>query len=295
MRMRFDKTKLQERTRKTTPVTYRKTYVPSKGQESNFEEDKRFEEESTRFLIRSHILMELGTKTIIEDIERQKQGVDLICDIPFDDGTVKESQNVDIKAIASTIPTFCFEVAGNTNSGQVGWLLNPELLTDYYLVVYHDIIGGTNYSANKEILTVDNVNYTKALLINKEKLQQLVLDYFMFDSIKDAQDVVDRIKFLNQGETKLATYAYDGASITPLDKTSNKRDLKMWFSASNHLKERPINVVIRQDLLESMSEKIFVLDKNGQALCPKRSLQEEFEIEKLLCEIGKQSDKKFAA
>lgn len=292
--MRFDKTKLQERTRKTAPVTYAGTYNPSEH-ESNFKEDKRFEEESTRFLIRSHILMELGTKTIIEDIERQKQGVDLICDIPFDDGTIKESQNVDIKAIASTIPTFCFEVAGNTGSGQVGWLLNSELVTDYYLVVYHDIIGGTNYSANKEILTVDNVNYTKAMLIKKEKLQQLVLDYFMFDSIKDAQNVVDRIKFLNQGETKLTTYAYDGASITPLDKTSNKRDLKMWFSASNHLKERPINVVIRQDLLEAVSEKIFVLDKNGQALCPKRSLQEEFEVEKLLYEIGKQSDKKFAA
>ena len=54
-------------------------------------------------------------------------------------------------------------------------------------------------------------------------------------------------------------------------------------------------MVIRQDLLEAVSEKIFVLDKNGQALCPKRSLQEEFEVEKLLYEIGKQSDKKFAA
>lgn len=292
--MRFDKSKLQERTRKTTPVTYGGTYDPSEP-ESNFKEDKRFEEESTRFLIRSHILMELGTKTIIEDIERQKQGVDLICDIPFDDGTVKESQNVDIKAIASTIPTFCFEVAGNTGSGQVGWLLNSELVTDYYLVVYHDIIGGTNYSANKEILTVDNVNYTKALLINKEKLQQLVLDYFMFDCLKDAQDVVKRIKFLNQDETKMTTYSYDGVRITQLNNASDKKNLKMWFSASNHLKERPINVVIRQQLLESISDKIFVLDKNGQALCPKRSLQEEFEVEKLLYEIGKQSDKKFAA
>lgn len=292
--MRFNKTKLLQNGTATS-VPYGGPYSPSKGPKSNFEEDKRFEEESTRFLIRSHILMELGTKTIIEDIERQKQGVDLICDIPFDDGTVKESQNVDIKAIASTIPTFCFEVAGNTGSGQVGWLLNSELLTDYYLVVYHDIIGGTNYSANKKILTVDNVNYTKAMLINKEKLQQLVFDYFMFDSTKDVQNVVDRIKFLSQGETKQTTYAYDGASITLLDKTSNKKDLKMWFSSSNHLKERPINVVIRQDLLESISDKIFVLDENGRALCPKRSLQEEFEVEKLLYEIGKQSDKKFAA
>ena len=260
--MRFDKTKLQERTRTATPVPYGGTYNPSEP-ESNFKEDKRFEEESTRFLIRSHILMELGTKTIIEDIERQKQGVDLICDIPFDDGTIKESQNVDIKAIASTIPTFCFEVAGNTGSGQVGWLLNSELVTDYYLVVYHDIIGGTNYSANKEILTVDNVNYTKALLINKEKLQQLVLDYFMFDSLKDAQDVVKRIKFLNQDETKMTTYSYDGVRITQLNNASGKKNLKMWFSASNHLKERPINVVIRQQLLESISDKIFVLDENG--------------------------------
>ena len=294
MRMRFDKTKLQERTRTATPVPYRGTYNSSEP-ESNFNGDKRFEEESTRFLIRSHILMELGTKTIIEDKERQLQGVDLICDIPFDDGTVKESQNVDIKAIASTIPTFCFEVAGNTGSGQVGWLLNSELVTDYYLVVYHDIIGGTNYSANKEILTVDNVNYTKVMLINKEKLQQLVLDYFMFDCLKDAQDIVKRIEFLNQDETKMTTYSYDGVRITQLKNASDKKDLKMWFSASNHLKERPINVVIRQQLLESISDKIFVLDKNGRALCPKRSLQEEFEVEKLLYEIGKQSDKKFAA
>lgn len=291
--MRFDKTKLLQKGT-AAPVPYRGTYNPSES-ESNFKEDKRFEEESTRFLIRSHILMELGTKTIIEDIERQKQGVDLICDIPFDDETVKESQNVDIKAIASTIPTFCFEVAGNTGSGQIGWLLNSELVTDYYLVVYHDIIGGTNYSANKEILTVDNVNYTKALLINKEKLQQLVLDYFMFDCLKDAQDVVKRIKFLNQDETKMTTYSYDGVRITQLNNASDKKDLKMWFSASNHLKERPINVVIRQQLLESISDKIFVLDENGRALCPKRSLQEEFEVEKLLYEIGKKSDKKFAA
>lgn len=291
--MRFDKTKLLQKGT-AAPVSYRGTYNPSEP-ESNFKEDKRFEEESTRFLIRSHILMELGTKTIIEDIERQKQGVDLICDIPFDDGTIKESQNVDIKAIASTIPTFCFEVAGNTGSGQVGWLLNSELVTDYYLVVYHDIIGGTNYSANKEILTVDNVNYTKAMLINKEKLQQLVLDYFMFDSLKDAQEVVKRIKFLNQDETKMTTYSYDGVRITQLNNASDKKNLKMWFSASNHLKERPINVVIRQQLLESISDKIFVLDENGKALCHKRGLQEEFEIEKLLYEIGKQSDKKFAA
>ena len=117
----------------------------------------------------------------------------------------------------------------------------------------------------------------------------------MFDCLKDAQDVVKRIKFLNQDETKITTYSYDGVRITQLNNASDKKNLKMWFSASNHLKERPINVVIRQQLLESISDKIFVLDENGRALCPKRSLQEEFEVEKLLYEIGKKSDKKFAA
>lgn len=75
--MRFNKTKLLQNGTATS-VPYGWTYSPSKGPKSNFEEDKRFEEESTRFLIRSHILMELGTKVIIEDKERQLQGVDLI-------------------------------------------------------------------------------------------------------------------------------------------------------------------------------------------------------------------------
>ncbi len=234
---------------------------------SNFVSDKRFEEVSLEYLrTKTKILKELGTKEIVKDRSRQVQGIDIICDIPrtFPKSFFKLKQKkVDIKACAKLIPTFCFEFAGNKTSKNKGWIANSELLTDYYLLVYHEIENGSrSYTVNKARITVDNVIYTKALLIKKAKICKYINEY-----IKDVSYdyIITTIREMSKDKKSIARYQLDenGKIIE-----KRKDDNKIYFSVSKQLGEQPINIILRREELEKLAEHIWEVDKNGNSYLP---------------------------
>lgn len=255
----------------------------SYGTKSNWLNDKKFEEESTLFLIKQGVLFDIGTQEVVTDKDRQVQGMDLLCDIPTKDG-LEMGMAVDVKAIASRLPTFSFEVSGNIHSGQVGWFIKDDLLTDYYLIVYHDIVNGQGYAKNKYLLTLENVNYTKCLLIKKETLQQYVLDYFELDSIDDLKDVVEDIRKMSDGCQNTLYFTHDDMGTSMISK-EDTRNQKTWFTVSGKIYETPINVIIREGVLESLATKVIELDEAGQPLYSKPDLNTEFQKEKLYREF----------
>lgn len=225
--------------------------------------DKKFEETSLEFLrSKSKILKELGTKEIVKDRDRQIKGIDLICDIPksFPKSLFKlKDKNVDVKSIAKLIPTFSFEISGNVSSKQKGWLVNPNLATDYYLIVYHDIEDSTeSYKINKQKMTVDNINYTKAILIKKEKLLKQIRKEF---HEKTFETIIEEIRNASECKRGIQRFVLDNDGKP---RTKERGEInEMWFTVSKQLKEEPVNIIIRRQLLEEIAERVWEVDGNG--------------------------------
>lgn len=234
---------------KTNPYkTYstKPRYVASKWQL-----DKHFEECCMQYLEKqTNIFKDLEVFDIVKDKERQLQGIDII-------GRVHgQVRNIDVKSIASMLPTFCFEISGNVHSGQIGWLLNENVKTDYYLLTYHEIEGAKNdYRRGKEELVAGaKVEYTLALLISKKKIVDLIKTHLHSDNL---YQVIEQIR--NNANN------YQNRKTTVRFKVSNNnvyfgehiKGCLVYPTLSPYLHEQPINVVINRTLLEEAAEKIW--------------------------------------
>lgn len=137
---------------------------------NSFGEDKIFESNVMAFLENAGVLKALHVAEIVTDRERQLKGIDLI----DEDGNY-----IDVKSVASlTLPTFCFELE-NLTSGKYGWFINPEVLTDKYLLTYHKVghpNATGNYAIDKELLTPDNIVRSEFILISKKAVNEIVIE-----------------------------------------------------------------------------------------------------------------------
>ena len=215
--------------------------------QSKFFIDKQFEQESWAYLKESEIFYNDCMKLIAEVKQRefQKMGMDTVCLI---NGEVK---TVDVKAMAGVLPTFSQELK-NITSGNIGWLLNDELKTDYYLFVYHLIEGGTgNYSRDKALLTRENIKYTKAILIEKEKILEIIKESIGLNK-EELRELTQSIEteFKETGETK---FQYKDNHLIPYKKGQER----CYFVVSKYIKEQPINCIVRRDALEENALKVF--------------------------------------
>lgn len=239
------------------------------NKKSMWKVDKSFEESSTEYLDKkTSILKEMGVKEIVKDKSRQKQGIDLICDIPrtFPKSIFKfKERKVDIKSIAKVIPTFSFEISGNVSTGQLGWLINPDLQTDYYLIVYHEIKNGSgSYTTDKQNMTVDNIVYTKALLIKKDKLLKRIHQEFHQEFTQEyLSELIKEIRQLSSKNSDIKRYTInEEGKIKEREGAKNTNNSSsMYFTISNQLKEKPINIIIKRTILEEIAEKIWEVNE----------------------------------
>lgn len=221
---------------------------------SNWKADKKFEETVMKYLeTQTNILQELNSQGYVQDLETQKKGIDFI-------GNYKGKEiKVDVKSIATNdFKTFCFELAGNVHSGQIGWLLNPNIETDYYLLTYHDVLDfGSNYKEAKHHMTIENINETVAYLISKEAIKKTIQKHLKSNNL---QKVVDQIR--NYGPQfknwrKSVRFKVSNNSVYPYDKNDWKGVNYVYPTLSPQLYEQPINVVINRELLEEIAEEIW--------------------------------------
>lgn len=226
---------------------------------SKWKSDKNFEETSINYLDKkTDILKELNCKEFITDKERQVKGIDLICNIPIIHGKKKINipQYVDVKSIAGLIPTFSFEISGNHSTNQIGWLINEDYKTTYYLLVYHTLkksIRTGNYTTDKSLMTVDNIEHTKVLLINKKKIVSYILNTLGVHT-NEFSKMIKSVRKASEEQDSICRYVYVNGKLR---KKREDEKSNIIITCSKQIKEEPINLVINRQSLERIAEKIW--------------------------------------
>ncbi len=97
----------------------------------------------------------------IEDENLQKKGIDVIYTQNGNEFVIDEKAQMDYIYLDKPLSTFALELL-NSSSGKIGWLINDELETKYYMFIWPH--------ANKRPLKSENIEYAYYSLISKEKL-----------------------------------------------------------------------------------------------------------------------------
>ncbi len=220
----------------------------------------------------------------IKDLKTQRAGVDV--ELHFDKKTIRIDEKASLKFCNSMIPTFAFEldsIQNNSNQPIIGWFLNKELLTDYYMLIWPNIKcegkkardkkkesnceGKGNNRKEKdgkcvedkclkkslEDLVEDDFTILEAYLIKKQKLIKAVEKKGW--SKKRLMDEARKFRRENQGIEK-----------------PNPKILNNVFKLclSGFLAERPVNLVINKSFLKKVASRIYLISNDGYAMVEKR-------------------------
>lgn len=191
--------------------------------ESKFYEDKR-KEELFGVWLDAHFYTTLVGKyksiTRNTDAALQKKGVDVIIETKEGE-IVYIDEKATLQYINKRIPTFAFEIK-NTTSGAQGWLFNPEYITDYYLLAWPNAV-------DENIPSAESFTDTEIMSIKRQRVIQLLANHGITEN--KISELIEHYK-------------------SRLSKT-NKFEISPGITLNFNLflAERPINVVIKKDLL----------------------------------------------
>lgn len=167
-----------------------------------------------------------------DSIEAQMDGSDIIISIPS-----LNLQNIVVDEKAQTqyvnrpLPTFSLELSFLSSSNQLveGWLIDMNKRTEYYLFQW---IHRADKDWNIKTHDIRKLEYA---LVSRKK----ILDY-----LESYGYSIDRLKVL---DSEIRSTGSFGAHYKTLDK-------KFYFFFSTQLAEKPINVILRKDVIIKLSE-----------------------------------------
>lgn len=195
---------------------------------SKFFEDKRKEELFGVWLDAHFYSMFVGKYkcvTRITDAVLQKKGVDVIIET-FSGTKIYVDEKATLQYINKKIPTFAFEIK-NTTSGAQGWLYNPDYLTTHYLLAWPNAL-------NESIPNADSFCCTEVMSIKRSRVIDLLCDNGLTES---------KILELIEAYSK---------KVNENNKFDIAKGITLNFNLS--LAEKPINVVIKKDLLSKYAD-----------------------------------------
>ena len=153
------------------------------------------------------------------------------------------------------IPTFAFEIdsiqRGHAEPVQ-GWFVNDNVQTEYYMLIWPNVkcICRDSQWVRKEIgsLRRDDFTIIEAMLIEKS----------------DIRDVLERKGY---GKSRLLEYARQLRAGYEADNTVKEKELddKVKILLSGQLAEKPINLIIRKEMLRDMAKGIYLISADGFA------------------------------
>ena len=220
---------------------------------SNYYSDSDFERNSIEYLKAHNVLEKLGFTDIIhiEDKETQIKGVDVIANLG------EQKVTIDVKSVASMLPTFSQEIA-NCASKRIGWIMNNKLETDYYLYVWHNV-SGIPYSEakNKIALDCECITNSDCVLVKKSVLQDFIFQNFGTVCSEEVGEKFIRVtsKIPNQNSTVYFILNENRKLCWGLEKPSGHG---VYITRSDKIKEQPLNFIIRKSDLEKMGKLIRV-------------------------------------
>ena len=176
----------------------------------------------------------------IYDTKKQKEGIDLL--IYVDSGNVlKIDEKAHLHYINAPKPTFAFEVSYLLDKDKRvmdGWLINTSNQTDYYNLIW---INEARTDCLNRIVAEDFLKVT-ALLIGKEKVVQY---------LSDNGYTLEKIKILAQ---KMRNNKEKIIRLTA--------DSVMYFSNEGPYEEKPINVLINEEVLRKYAAGVYIVTRD---------------------------------
>lgn len=189
----------------------------------------------------------------IVDREVQMKGVD-VC-VETKNGRMLIDEKASIYYSNTMLPTFAFEL-DSIQEGHAapvpGWFVNDALLTEYYMLIWPNVKCRQQDGkwVRKEIGSIvrDDFTIVEAMLIGRA-------------------DIRAELERIGYGAERLLACAqrlrsaHRGASTKQDVQLTD--DLKLSFSAQ--LAERPVNLVIRRELLRRLAKGIYLIAADGYA------------------------------
>jgi len=174
----------------------------------------------------------------VSDVSGQMKGKDVIISIGGLEGMI-----VDEKAqshyINRNLPTFAFELSFLRSGGieTEGWLFDESKDTQYYLLIW--------VTAKKEWgISKDDIKRLECVLLSRERL------------IEELSS-----RGLGKGNAYERAREIRESGVTgPIGRGDNDG---YYFFHTDRLVERPVNVVVRKELLKSIAERAFVVTRDG--------------------------------
>lgn len=191
--------------------------------------------------------------------EQQTKGIDV--QIEYENGDIV---NIDEKAQLHYIDvcrdTFVFEIdfIGQDNELHPGWLYNPDMQTDTYMLLwpkqtkYHERIC----SIHK---TKDKLNEIKQILRQIESEDFESVDCYLIKREKVKQYLEnqgwDEARALEKGKEIRKNKKYQRTEVPETN------SFYFYFSEPFHYREAPINIVMKKNVLEQLAHKRYVITK----------------------------------
>lgn len=206
---------------------------------SLFTADLTAEKEVSKFLDRYFY----GTK-MVKDFHRYTSKDEQLKgkDVKFTFGRFKEII-VDEKSqghyVNKDLPTFAFELQyiGGGNNQKIGWLIDEEKETQYYLLIW--IRANKNRGFKSEDIT-----YLDCILLEREKIKSHLIDQGVdFSNISEICNIIRR----DGKKGKQTNFDYGDS----------------YFYLTKKLVEEPINIVVTKKVLSELSDVHFTLERKG--------------------------------
>lgn len=195
---------------------------------SKFYEDKRKEELFGVWLdnhFYKYMLDKYKNITRNTDVALQKKGVDVIIET-YSKKLIYIDEKATLQYINKRIPTFAFEIS-NTTSGAQGWLYNPDYITDYYLLAWPNAV-------DESIPNAEAFTETEVMSIKRSSVIQLLTDNGLTE-----EHILELVQQY-QGQIDIKNKLEIVSGIT--------------LNFNQSLAERPINVVIKKNLLSKYAD-----------------------------------------
>lgn len=191
--------------------------------------------------------------TRMTDKEAQIKGID-VC-IETEDARMLIDEKAAVYYSNVMIPTFAFEIdslqRGHVDPVQ-GWFINDDIQTEYYMLIWPNVkcIRQGNQWIRKEIcdLRKDDFTIIEAMLIEKS----------------DIREVLERNGY---GKSRLLKYAKQLRAKFELDNTVKEKELddNVKILLSGQLAEKPVNLIIRKEMLKNLAKGIYLISADGFA------------------------------
>lgn len=232
------------------------------------EEDMTAEQELAKFLD-TYLYDRLKSKC--KDIKRitdktlQMAGIDVRIEY-LNEIHVNLDEKAQLHYMDICTDTFSFEIdfIGRDGNLHPGWLYNPDLKTDTYMLIwpketsYHAIIQATDKSEQlntiKKILRkikCDDFKSVDCYLIKREEIKNFL-----------ASKKWDKERILEKAEELRASNKY-GRTFVP-----ETNLFYFYFSDSRYYNESPINIIIRKEKLRDLAHKKYVVSKDDLQIMP---------------------------